>query len=32
MGDITQEAKALVAALATTVQHQKTLSDLEDMG
>ena len=29
MGDITPEAKALVAALATTVQHQKTLSDLE---
>ena len=32
MGDITQEAKALVAALATTVQHQKTLSDLEENG
>ena len=32
MGDITLEAKALVAALTTTVQHQKTLCDLEENG
>ena len=32
MGDITPESKALVAALATTVQHHKILSDLEEGG
>ena len=32
MGDITPEAKALVAALATTVQHRKSLGDLEESG